>query len=107
MTILLYLIFMLTQEPVHMDSALYVAKCYHHGQGVAKSDEAAVDTLIRAFEAQQDVDGAIQKYHTDVVIAVGPKNAYLVFHRLASKSDTAERLAEFLKNNNYAPIDFL
>lgn len=107
MTILLYLIFMLTQEPVSMDSALYVAKCYHTGQGLAKSDEAAVDTLVRAFEAQQDVESAIQKYHTDVVVAVGPKNAYMVFHRLAHQSETAERLAEFLRNNNYAPIDFL
>ena len=98
---------LLTQEPVSMDSSLYIAKCYHTGNGVSKSDDAAVDILVSAFNNQQDVEHAIQKYHTDVVIAVGPKNAYRVFNRLSNKSETAERLAEFLKNNNYAPIDFI
>ena len=105
MTLLLYLIMMLTQNPTSMDSQIYIAHAYHVGNGVAQSDEMAVDILIRAFEDQEDVELAVSKYHTDVVIAVGPKNAYLVFHKLAGKSETAERLATFLRNNNYTPID--
>lgn len=105
MTLLLYLIYLLTQAPVSMDSQFHIAHAYHTGRGVAQSDEMAVDVLVKAFEDQEDVDLAIQKYHTDVVLYVGPKNAYQVFHRLASKSETAEKLAAFLKNNNYAPID--
>ena len=105
MTLLLYLISLLTQAPVSMDAQFHIAHAYYTGQGLAKSDEAAVDTLVRAFEDQEDVELAIQKYHTDVVTCVGTKNAYLVFHRLSGKSETAEKLAAFLKNNNYAPID--